>query len=157
MVGKLDNGWYFRILVRPATAEEAADILAREEKDARRRSLERRRGELCGFRAGDGKVPQVPDLDGAQRINFGAEDRRSFLQHWSDDRLLVDEARGVLWTLRYNGADGDDWSLNTYGSFIASRFPLTDERRALIVDLRAEYDQEESAPADAEGSGQHDG
>ncbi|MFJ5588325.1 hypothetical protein ACIQCG_01080 [Streptomyces noursei] len=152
-----ENGWYFRILVRPATAEEAADILAREEKEARRRKLENRRRDLCGLRADDGDVPEHPFLDGAQQINFGAKDRRSLLQHWPDDGLLVDEARGVLWTLRYNGADGDDWSLNNYASFIASRFPLTDERRTLIADLRAEYDQEESAPADTEGDGQHDG
>ncbi|MEE1741182.1 hypothetical protein PUR49_32440 [Streptomyces sp. BE147] len=40
------DGWWFRILVRPATCEEAAGILVQEEKAARRASLERRRRDL---------------------------------------------------------------------------------------------------------------
>lgn len=134
-----ENGWYFRILVRPATAEEAADILAAEEKAARRYALEERRRAAFSYQAGDGEVPEDVDMGGAQPVDFGAEERRSVYQHWPDDSLHVDEPAGVVWFLEYNGADGDDWSRNNVPSFVAWRFPLTEERRQLIADLRAEY------------------
>jgi hypothetical protein len=135
-----EDGWWFRILVRPATAEEAAGILAAEEKAARRADLERRRRALFSYTTGDGEVPDVDDLGDVQQVNFGAKERRTLHQHWPDDELHVDEAAGVVWYLEYNGADGDDWSRNNWrGGFIARRFPLTEERRTLIADLRAEY------------------
>lgn len=134
-----ENGWYFRILVRPATAEEAAETLAAEEKAARRYALEERRRALFSFRAGDGEVPEDVDMGDAQTVDFGAKGRRSVDQHWPDDELHVDEAADVVWFLEYNGADGDDWSRNNVQSFVAWRFPLTDERRRLLTDLRAEY------------------
>ncbi|MFJ2225641.1 hypothetical protein ACIOFY_37065 [Streptomyces anulatus] len=138
-----EDGWYFRILVRPANAEEAAGILAAEEENARRYALDERRRAAFSYRAGDGEVPDdVDGLGDAQPVDFGAEARRRFLQHWPDDELRVDEAAGVVWFLEYNGADGDDWSRNNVSSFVAQRFPLTEERRRLITDLRAEYQSE---------------
>ncbi|WP_331732346.1 hypothetical protein OG613_47840 (plasmid) [Streptomyces sp. NBC_00015] len=131
-----EDGWYFRILVRPATADEAADILAAEEAQQLRTELAARRRrlfELCD----DGEVPETVDLSGAVQVDFGAA--RSLHQHWPDDELHVDEQARIAWFLRYNGADGDDWSLSNYGPFIARRLPLTEERAHLVADFRAEY------------------
>ncbi|MFE0852261.1 hypothetical protein [Streptomyces mutabilis] len=61
---------------------------------------------------------------------------RSPHQHWPDDELHVDERARLAWLLRYNGADGNDWSRNNHGSFIAHRVPLTEERAQLVADLR---------------------
>lgn len=134
-----EDGWYFRILVRPATADEAADILASEAKEARRQALEQRRKALLDFFLDDGTVPEQPDLTGTVPVDFGAKQRRSLHQHWPDDELRVDEEGGHLWLLSYNGADGDDWSRNNLPGFIARHFPLTEERARLVGDLRAEY------------------
>ena len=125
-----EDGWYFRILVRPATAEEAADILAEEDTQQRRAALAARRRRLFE-RGDDGEVPETVDLSGAVQVDFGA--LRSLHQHWPDDELHVDEQTGAAWFLRYNGADGDDWSLSNHGSFIARRMPLTQERAQLVA------------------------
>lgn len=136
-----EDGWYFRILVRPATAEEAADILAEEAEQQRQAQLAARRRrlfELCD----DAEIPATPDLSSAVQVNFGA--RRSLYQHWPDDELHVDEQAQVAWFLRYNGADGDNWSASNHGSFIARKVPLTEERAQLVADLRAEYPPSDS-------------
>ncbi|MGW2425194.1 hypothetical protein ACWC0C_39145 [Streptomyces sp. NPDC001709] len=131
-----EDGWYFRILVRPATADEAADILAQEATAHRRASLAERRRRLFE-QSDDGEIPETVDLTGTVQVDFGA--LRSLHQHWPDDELHVDEIAGTAWFLRYNGADGDNWSANNIAGFIARRMPLTPERAQLIADLRAEY------------------
>ncbi|MDR3082682.1 MAG: hypothetical protein LBV60_17440, partial [Streptomyces sp.] len=131
-----EDGWFFRILVRSATAEEAADILAAEDTARHRAALAERRHRLFEH-ADDGEIPDTVDLAGAVQIDFGAQ--RSLHQHWPDDELHVDEESGIAWFLRYNGAEGDTWSANNCGSFIARRMPLTEQRAQLIADLRAEY------------------
>ncbi|MFD3959564.1 hypothetical protein ACFWRG_32415 [Micromonospora tulbaghiae] len=131
-----EDGWFFRILVRPATPEEAADLLAAEDTAHRRAALAERRRQLFEH-AADGEIPDTADLAGTVQVDFGA--RRSLHQHWPDDELHVDEESGSAWFLRYNGADGDTWSANNLGSFIARRMPLTEQRAQLIADLRAEY------------------
>lgn len=59
------------------------------------------------------------------------------------DRLVVDADAGQIWTLVYNGADGDDWSRSNHGTEIALRHPLTPERAQLVAELRAEYQDTE--------------
>ncbi|MEW2498502.1 hypothetical protein AB0942_33970 [Streptomyces nodosus] len=138
------DGWYHRVLVRPATGEEAAEILKQEVVQARRARLRHRRAELFGTRAlqADGVVPAEGDVsfDGTVKVPFGAELERSGYSYASDDVLRVDEARGVAYWLIYNGRDGDDWSASNAGSYIAVRYPLTPERAELVTDLRAEYE-----------------
>ncbi|MEW2493898.1 hypothetical protein AB0942_10160 [Streptomyces nodosus] len=131
-----EDGWYFRILVRPATADEAADILAQEATAHRRASLAERRRRLFE-QSDDGEIPETVDLTGTVQVDFGA--LRSLHKHWPDDELHVDEIAGTAWFLRHNGADGDNWSANNNAGFIARRMPLTPERAQLIADLRAEY------------------
>ncbi|WP_052120462.1 hypothetical protein [Amycolatopsis sp. MJM2582] len=135
-----ENGWWFRAKVRPATAAEAAPLLAEESVVARRRELERRR--VAEFAFGyslvdDGEVPDEPDLSGAVAVPFGAEALR---RGWPVDRLLVDQEAGVVWSLTYNQADGEDWSRNNTGPYVAWRQPLTPRRAELIRDLREEYE-----------------
>ncbi|MFC7983648.1 hypothetical protein [Streptomyces sp. NPDC057336] len=131
-----EDGWFFRVLVRPATVEEAADILAEEDTARRRAALAERRRQLFEH-PDDGEIPDTVDLTGTVQIDFGAP--RSLHQHWPDDELHVDEEAGDAWFLRYNGADGDNWSASNFGSFIARRMPLTEQRAQLIADLRTEY------------------
>ncbi|MFD7553589.1 hypothetical protein ACFV9E_03495 [Streptomyces sp. NPDC059835] len=131
-----EDGWFFRILVRPATAEEAAEILDAEALATRRTALAQRRVRLFDH-ATDGEIPDTADPTGAVRVDFGA--KRSWNQHWPSDELLVDEDAGIAWFLRYNGHDGDMWAASNHGSFIARKVPLTPERAQLLTDLRREY------------------
>ncbi|WP_159401612.1 IS110 family transposase [Streptomyces sp. NRRL F-5053] len=97
-----EDGWYFRIFVRPASADEAAGILDEEEKAARRRALDQRRKALFDIRLEDCTIPREPDLSNTAPVNFGAEARRSLLQRWPDDELRVDEEdAGVVWFLAH--------------------------------------------------------
>ena len=41
--------------------------------------------------------------------------------------LQIDQTNGLLWSIFYNGRDGDDWSYNNYGNYVASFQPLTPE------------------------------
>ncbi|MEU3628921.1 hypothetical protein [Amycolatopsis coloradensis] len=45
-----------------------------------------------------------------------------------------------MWSLTYHGADGDDWSLNNLGPYVAWRQPLTPRRAEVIRALREEYE-----------------
>ncbi len=135
-----EDGWHFQAVVRPATEQEAAPLLAVEAQAAHRAGLERKRLSLLSWRYAqqpDAQRPEHPDLDAAVRVPY----RAGRLGRWAtvEDEIRVDEPAGQVWTLAYNGADGDDWSVNNHGSYIAMAQPLTDERRALIAALRAEY------------------
>lgn len=131
-----EDGWTHRVYVRPATPEEAAPVLAREERSRRRRELEDRRRALLEHPVGDGTFPDRPDLTGTEQVPHQPAGTVRFIL---PDELHVDEAAGVVWWCQYNGLDGDNWDTNNWGSYRAWCFPLTDERRALIADLRAEY------------------
>lgn len=139
-----EDGWLFVIHVRPATAEEAADILAQEDVEARRTELHRRRRALFGTRAPlpDGVVPPADEvrLQDTVKIPYGAELQRGIDHFWPDDEIRINEARDEAWLLIYNGADGDNWEASNAGSYIAVRYPLTDERAALVTELRAEFE-----------------
>ncbi|MFD6072508.1 hypothetical protein, partial [Amycolatopsis lurida] len=117
-----------------------APLLAEEAGAARRRDLEDRRLAEFAFgygRVDDGEVPAEPDTSAAVAVPFGAEALR---RGWPQDRLLVDQQAGVVWSLTYNGADGDDWSRNNSGPYVAWRQPLTPRRAEVIRALREEYE-----------------
>ncbi|MFK0047955.1 hypothetical protein ACIQU4_28480 [Streptomyces sp. NPDC090741] len=122
--------------MRPATEEEAAEILAAEALAMRRATLVQRRLRLFE-QAADGEIPDAADLTGTVQVDFGA--MRSLTRHWPDDELRVDEDAGIAWFLRYNGHDGDTWAANNHGRFIARKMPLTPDRLQLLADLRREY------------------
>lgn len=144
-----EDGWSFGVMdesgylyfseVRDATASEREELERREARQARREELARRGAELA--RAG-GEVPEEADVPGlwalpsvrtepGRRGGFGTVD--PFVH------FRVDEPGGFLWVLTYNGADGDDWSRNNFGAYVACRMPLTAERAALAEELRAEF------------------
>jgi hypothetical protein len=135
-----EDGWFFQAVVRPGTGREAAGLLADEARQAHRADLERRRRSLLSWRYArqpDARWLAEPDLGAAVRVPY----REGWQGHWAvvEDEIRVDEPAGLVWTLSYNGAGGDDWSTSNYGSYLALVQPLTDERRALVAALRAEY------------------
>jgi hypothetical protein len=135
-----EDGWYFQAVVRPATEAEAQPLLAVEERDARRATLQQQSRELLTWRYDpdpDAQRPTTPNLNGTVRVPYRAGPHG----HWAtiEDEIRIDEAAKVVWTLIYNGADGDDWSLNNHHPYIATSQPLTEPRRALVAALRAEY------------------
>ncbi|MEV0733993.1 hypothetical protein [Polymorphospora sp. NPDC050346] len=132
-----EDGWYYSAVVRPATDDEAAPLLAAEARAAHREDLEQRRQALLAWRyrpVPDATLPAEPDLTGTVRVPHRPSRSRS------EEEIRVDEPAGVVWTLEYNGADGDDWSRNNHrGGYLAWSQPLTPGRAALIEALRAEY------------------
>jgi hypothetical protein len=49
--------------------------------------------------------------------------------------LQIDQEAGLLWTVFYNGRDGDDWEWNNYGHSIASNQPLTPDLDLELTEL----------------------
>ena len=136
-----DAGYVYFTEVREATPAEAAELEAREARQAAREALAASGAALSS--AGDAETPgdappRLRDLPGARiepenrlTLAFGAE---GCYRH-----LRADADGGWLWVLTYNGADGDDWSLCNCGSYNARRLPLTPERRTLFDDLAREF------------------
>jgi hypothetical protein len=135
-----DEGHRYWATVRAATPEEAAAVLAEEAAHAASGALNRQVRDVL-----------LEGLDDSERPPSGSPGLAGVLDlpevplRPADDkpvhgtRLLVDEPGGCLWTVVYHGADGDDWSANNLAGHIATRVPLTDERRRLVADLRAMY------------------
>ncbi|MGW4797796.1 hypothetical protein ACWEPC_35785 [Nonomuraea sp. NPDC004297] len=140
-----DGEWYdaHDSIVRAATAEEAAPVLAAEAKRARRAALARRVRNLLTVNryepAADCHRPVAEELAG---VSFGTEVPipGSVAGTTHPTTVYVDQESGFVWTWIHNGLDNDDWSVNNLGGAVAVRHPLTPERQALIADLYAEYD-----------------
>jgi hypothetical protein len=137
-----EDGWFFQARVRVATTEEAEAILAveraRENVDALRL-----RAEVEILRAADGEVPaEAPallDLPGV-RVEHRRPGSLAFAASWGAYiHLRVDRPGGWVWMLRHNGADGDNWSANNCGTFVARRMPFTEQRAELVDALAAEF------------------
>lgn len=143
-----EDGWYHTAEVRIATPEEAAPILEREQHAERGRVLDaRRRGILSEFDpAPDGTRPAEVKLSGAQRVPIGIEDYFAGDGMVWVDRLYADAEHA--YAMRYNGMDGDDWSLTNGGvdglAMSITVYPLTEERAQLIAQLR-EYHGKDTA------------
>lgn len=127
-----DNGWLYTAEARPATAEEvdqleAAEAAALAMHERRRRWDEVRARVKATIQAG-GK-PEKPEPTGrewpAKRSRFDA------------DYLVIDEGRGLVWLVIYNGRDGDCWAWSNWGSSIVWEAPLSAELRADLVQLGA--------------------
>ncbi|ACU38398.1 hypothetical protein [Actinosynnema mirum] len=138
-----DSGFFFSARVRAATEAEAAPVLEAEAHQAVREELSARCARLLDWLVG--RVPDAwrppfgdPTLEGLPalaRVPLRPHEQ----QPPHGDELLLDEAGGRLWTVVHHGGDGDDFSLNNVRGHIATCHPLTDERRRLVADLRAEY------------------
>ncbi|MEU9837113.1 hypothetical protein AB0D67_36715 [Streptosporangium sp. NPDC048047] len=140
-----DEEWYTYLttIVRAATPEEAAPVLAAEAKRAHRAELARRVEALLTVSkyklATDANYPSSEELQG---VAFGAKVPipTSVAGRDYPTTVHVNHDAGLVWTWIHNGLDGDDWSDNNARNGIAVSHPLTDERRELIADLYAEYD-----------------
>lgn len=137
-----DEGHVYVATVRAATADEAAPILAAEQHAAHLRELTTRTRALLRWRHPDPEVGAVyanpltePTPDTAVDVPQAPE----YGQIPFPDRILIDRAAGLVWTLAYNGADGDNWSASNYGSHVALSHALTPERERLVADLIATY------------------
>jgi hypothetical protein len=102
-----EDGWLFTARVRMATAQEAAPLLAAESEQRHIAELRGRCRRLI-LHASDGEIPpeQDVDLSGAVRVPWGEELDRIPGYHRPDE-IHLDQSAGVVWSLRYNGADGD--------------------------------------------------
>jgi hypothetical protein len=140
-----DEGHLYVAHVRAATEPEAAAVLADEAVGVRRGELRQRLRTLLAWRypTGNATYPAPGTLDEAAVLALPEIPIRSESATLSaslyPDRLLLDEPTDLLWTLVPNGADGDDWSQSNVGRCIALSHPLTDARRRLVEDLRAEF------------------
>lgn len=125
-----DAGYVYYAEVRDATDEEAAPVLAQEQGKRNRQELRARIEAEIVAPATRPDDDEIPDLFALPEVQFGGP---FFLVH-----LRVDHASGTVWVLRYNGADGDNWSYNNYRGHIATSVPLTDDRAALLAELAPE-------------------
>ncbi|GAA2679566.1 MULTISPECIES: hypothetical protein [Actinosynnema] len=138
-----EEGHIYWARVRAATETEAAPVLEAEVRQARRRELDARRRRLLDWSVGGAPdawrpgrgTPELEGLRALPQVPLRPYDQRPLY----GDELLLDEPGGWLWTVVHNGSDGADFSANNIGGHIATRHPLTDERRRLVADLGAEY------------------
>ena len=135
---------------RAATDAEAADVLAAEERARRRRALTERVERLFAVSrygtardgAKDGVRPDEAETAGLSDLPLVPLSTGCGSPPPYEPQVRLDETADVVWAIAHNGLDGDDWRPNNYGGYIATRHPLTDERRTLIADLRAELELE---------------
>lgn len=139
-----EDGWLYTAVARPATADEAAELLAREADQQAAAALDAEREQLLNawHPGADGVVPESVDLSNAVQVPTGAENYvvGGGLVHV--DRLYVDDGAAVAYAMRYNGMDGDTWDRsNAYpaGQYIAIAYPLTPQRADVIARLRDRY------------------
>ncbi|MFY7068960.1 hypothetical protein ACOQFV_24145 [Nocardiopsis changdeensis] len=137
-----DEGYVWTVTVRPAAAEEAAPLVEAEQRRGRQAHVAARLVHLLDWRYG-GRQPDAFHYDGdtgsspatAVPVPMAPRYDTAGLHR----ELLIDRRSGVLWTLAYNGGDGDDWTQSTWGSWIAIGHPLTPDRERLVQDLTDLY------------------
>ncbi|MFI9507287.1 hypothetical protein [Nocardia sp. NPDC052566] len=149
--GEPDAGWLARltgVYVVPTGEEIAEDRAAAEQAASlgRRELLQQRIGALLG-RATDRELPasDSAELRGYQdlprvptgHIGVGG------MSHPHADAIHVDDDNDVLWLTVYAGRDGDSWANHNRPGFMVFRMPYTPQRRALVADLRREYELEQ--------------
>ncbi len=131
-----EEGRVFWADCREATAEEAAPALAAEAAARARREQAADYARL--FATVDGEYVSREDIGGTRqgtrlKIDGG------FTLYGGGTELLVEASGEWAWVLTNNGADGDDWSRNNWGTggagAIARRYALTPERLALLRGL----------------------
>lgn len=137
-----DDGWLFTARVRPATADEAADLLAEETVETNRTKLHARAVREI-VNSGDGEVPaetgNLLALPGVRVEPRPVGSMAFAASYGAYIHLRVDRDTQTIWVLVYNGDDGDTWSRSNCGPYIARRLPATADRLALVDELAAEF------------------
>ncbi|MFF2088502.1 hypothetical protein ACFVVM_32365 [Nocardia sp. NPDC058176] len=142
--GEPDAGefvWVTGVTVAATEAENAADDRddERAARDRRREHLEARIRNLISGPVADREYPAADDPALARFGNLTVVPRRD---RNFDGAIRIDPVNRQLWLQEYNGRDGDDWSVNNVPAWRVWRMPLTEERAALVADLRTEYELE---------------
>ncbi|MFJ5068214.1 hypothetical protein ACIQC7_17660 [Kitasatospora sp. NPDC088556] len=143
-----ESGWFFCGRVRPATAEEAAPLLAEEAEASIDRKLRARVGRLLSWRyprEGARYLPaeeldqELADVELVELRTRPAAECTAFGRGLYPDQVWIAEGRDWVMTTAHNGMDGDDWSLINWRRHIALLHPMTDELRCLVDELTARY------------------
>jgi hypothetical protein len=136
-----DQGHVYTAVVREATVEEASPIIGAEQRAQRGEELRTAAREQFAWlysTTTDATVPDEvsPSVLILPRVVIGPKARG-----WStrESFLAVDEQGGVVYSLSYNGADGDDWSHNNLPGYVVAAQPLTRQRADLIAQLREHF------------------
>jgi hypothetical protein len=136
-----DRGHVYTAVVREATVEEAAPIIGAEQHAQRSEELRKATREQFAWlysTTPDATVPgeASPSVLILPRVVIGPKARG-----WStrESFLAIDEQGGVVYSLSYNGADGDDWSRNNLPGYVVAAQPLTPERAELVAQLREHF------------------
>ena len=137
-----DEGHLHLALVRAATDAEAGPVLDVEAAAERAVALHRLTNQLFAWRypRDDAEYPEQVDrrvLDALPVVPTATW--QPWQEYGTRQRLLLDEPNNCCWTTTENGLGGDDWSRSNAGDEIALRWPLTQQRRDLIADLRAKF------------------
>jgi len=138
-----DDGWWHRGVVRVATDAEAAAMLAAEQAEAAEASYRRSITGLLNPRAADAvhlgatAGDLAARLDGVELHQVYPDARPNPFGLTHPDRFYVGAEWPYVMVTVHNGADGDNWSASNYGSAIARLLPLTTERAALLLAMRA--------------------
>lgn len=138
-----DEGYVWTATIRAATEVEAAPVLEAERAQEAARTLSARVRSAFAWRGGDAERGAVYDLPLTELTPATAHPVPQAPTHGYTGEpaaeLLVDQKAGLVWTLSYNGLQGDDHARSNWGSWIAIRHPLTDERARLIEEMNALY------------------
>jgi hypothetical protein len=137
-----DQGYVYMATVREATPEEAAPIRAAEERAELTDRLGKAARERFGWLYAPTEDATTPDEVPGNVLNLPCV---QVVPPWrqrmsvSPDFLAVDETAGLVYSLSYNGADGDNWSYNNLPGYVVAVQPLTSERAELIAQLREHF------------------
>ena len=99
-----NSGHLYEYYARPATAEEAAPLLEREEKRRMATEAGKRRSTLADKIRSEGSIPPGKHIPEGERVSD-----TSNVYGGGDWFVIGDD---YIWYVENNGMEGDDWSLN---------------------------------------------
>ncbi len=132
--------WVFYAYCRDATPEEAAPLLAERAADQQRQQALDQRAAIAHHIQETGERPggrSKPVLEISQQ-GYRVHDTHTI--YGSGDTFVITPA--YIWYVRYNSADGDDWSLSNTDLGIGWRVPYSPELEQELLQLEAILDPE---------------
>lgn len=99
-----NSGHLYEYYARPATAEEAAPLLEREEKRRMATEAGKRRSALADKIRSEGSIPPGKHVPEGERVSDTSN------VYGGGDWFIVGD--DYIWYVENNGMEGDDWSLN---------------------------------------------
>jgi hypothetical protein len=105
-----ESGWMFRLACRPATDEEAAPVLAREEESRKRKEAIDRLSAIARQIRKEGEY--APKAQGKDDRNVVMGERLCDTQDIYGGGTWFVIAADFIWHVANNGGDGSDWAAN---------------------------------------------